>query len=209
MKARPLVALIDGPLAGAQQELHCALHPLAAGSPAARHAAVMAACIRAAAPEACFISHAIFPGRLSTTAASAAAALSAAAKGGAVIVHCSFGLTGRDPALTDAVAELMAAGKRIVASAPAQGRPVYPAAFPGVYSVQGDARCGLEEWSLLKLPGAHYGACPRDAASGLAGASVAAAHFTGLLMRELAAGRGPEMAGAAFRGRERRSGAGR
>ncbi|MFW8634867.1 hypothetical protein [Cribrihabitans pelagius] len=207
MTARPLVALIDGPLPGARHKLHCALHPLAAESPAARHAAVMAACIRAAAPKARFISHVIFPGRMSAAAAAAAAALSAAAEGGADVVHCSFGLPGKNPALAEAVAALLAAGKQVVASAPAQGGPVYPAAFPGVHSVQGDARCGPGQWSLLNLPGARFGACPRDAASGLAGASVAAAHFTGLLARNLAAGRGAEMTGAAFQGRERRSGA--
>ncbi|UWQ26848.1 hypothetical protein K3553_18875 (plasmid) [Leisingera aquaemixtae] len=209
MTRTPLIALIDGPLAADTSGLAsrmdlCELHPGAAESPAALHASHMAAAIRVNAPEAQFLGLSIFPGRLSTSLATLAEALRRAAESEAEIVHCSFGHGEARPLLAEAVAAVLAAGKLLVASAPARGAPVYPAGCDGVLSVQGDARCASGQWSLLDLPGARFGACPGAPGAPVRGASLAAAHFTGLLARaSLQDGIEAMLQTPAFRGRER------
>ena len=207
---RPVtIALIDGPLAPdhpalGRAEAFCTPHPDAALSPAARHAGAMAAAILRGAADAVLLSHVIFPGALTTSAAAVSAALDRAARSEADIVHCSFGI-GRDlPQLARAVAAVLAAGKRLVAAAPARGQAVYPALYSGVIAVQGDARCAPRDWSLLDLPHAAFGACPSGPDPAIRGASIAAAHFTGLLARHLPVGGEAAMRDrAAYHGRER------
>lgn len=209
MTPAPLIALIDGPLAADTPGLAgradiCDVHPRAAGSPAALHASCMAAAIRANAPDAQILGISIFPGRLSTTPATAAKALHRAAETEAAIVHCSFGHAGASPLLAAAAAAVLRSGKLLVASAPARGTPVCPADCDGVFSVQGDARCGAGQWSLLNLPAARFGACPGGPGSPVRGASLAAAHFTGLLARASAgSGIGEMLKTPSFTGRER------
>ena len=86
---------------------------------------------------------------------------------------------------------------------------MFPAAYPGVISVQGDARCEAGAWSWLNLPTAEFGACPSLAkGSEVAGGSVAAAHFTGHVANLKARGvddlHAALRSGATFVGRERR-----
>ncbi len=181
--------------------------PGAGQSPGARHAAAIARAILAGCPGARFVSLPVFGARLVTDASGLAQALEAAAE--AELVHCSLGLARPDEAVRRAVEALIGAGRLVVAAAPARGGPAWPAGFPGVASVQGDARCGPGEWSLLDLPRATFGACPRLEGEAVAGASVAAAHFSGLIARRLA-GSTPARALSAMRagarhvGRERR-----
>ncbi|QAX32443.1 hypothetical protein [Leisingera sp. NJS204] len=209
MTPAPLIALIDGPLAAdtpglAARTDFCELHPRAAESPAAQHAGYMAAAIRANAPAVQVLNLTIFPGRLATSLATVAKVLHHAACSKAQIVHCSFGHASASPELVEAVAAVLQAGKLLVASAPARGAPVYPAACIGVHSVQGDARCAPGQWSQLDLPGARYGACPGGPGIPVRGASLAAAHFTGLLARAGTGGRGKALLQTpAFTGRER------
>ncbi|KIC21891.1 hypothetical protein RA20_02590 [Leisingera sp. ANG-Vp] len=204
-----MIALIDGPLAADTPGLSartdaCALHLRAAESPAALHAAHMAAAIRANAPAARFLGISIFPGSLSTSLATAAEALYRAAESEAEIVHCSFGHTSASHLLTEAVTAVLAAGKLLTASAPARGAPVYPAACEQVFSVQGDARCTPAQWSRLDLPGARFGACAGSPGAAVRGASLAAAHFTGLLAHACMNGGVERMLRApSFTGRER------
>jgi hypothetical protein len=77
-----------------------------------------------------------------------------------------------------------------------------------VLRVTGDARCAPGEVSALGGAPADYGACPRDLEGASGGASIAAAHVTGLLARGLARGDADaaEILGRAVRflGRERR-----
>ncbi|WP_264214558.1 subtilisin-like serine protease QhpE [Leisingera thetidis] len=209
MPPAPLIALIDGPLPASTPGLSaradvCTLHPRAAESPAALHASHIAAAIRANAPAARLLGFSIFPGRLATSAATVADALHRAAESEAAIVHCSFGHASASPALAEGVAAVLHTGKLLVASAPARGTPVYPAACEGVLAVQGDARCSPGQWSLLNLPGARYGACPGNPGAVVRGASLAAAHFTGLLARACAQdGLESMLQTPAFTGRER------
>lgn len=208
---RPLIALIDGPLAPGHPA-RAACVPVAgkvpADSPGGRHATAVAQAILSNAPAARFLCLPVFGERLVTSAAVLARALRAAAQ--ADLAHCSLGLARPDPGIDAAVVGLLAAGRIVVAAAPARGGAVWPAACPGVTSVQGDARCGPGEWSRLDIPGAAFGACPRlEGTPGVAGASIAAAHLSGLIGR-LLEDRAPEAAltelrsRARFVGRERR-----
>lgn len=209
MTCAPLIALIDGPLAAdtpgfAGRMDMCGMHPRAGESPAALHASHMATAIRANAHHARILGFSIFPGRLSTSLATVSEALRRAAESEAEIVHCSFGHVSPSPVLAEAVTAALQAGKLVVASAPARGAPVFPAGYAGVLSVQGDARCTTAQWSKLCLPGARFGACPGGPATPVRGASLAAAHFTGLLARACTEGGAKVMLQTpTFNGRER------
>jgi len=212
--AGPIVALVDGPLPDGHPALVSRIDLAAPeslpGSASAQHAAAIVTTILAHAPSARIINFVIFGRKLTTSAEIVAGALTRA--DGADIIHCSFGLPRPDPALEAGVARLVAGGRLIVAASPARGDPVWPAGFPGVTSVQGDARCGPADWSMLSLPHADFGACPRSATQpAIAGSSMAAAHLTGHFAARLARGiaRGDLIetmaCEARFSGRERRS----
>jgi len=209
-----VIAVVDGPLP-ADRPAVVARHwladpsPASLASPAARHAAALLAAIRRNAPTAGIVSLVVFTGGLACPAERVARAFDRAA--GAAIALCAFGMGRHDAAVARAAARLQAAGTILVAAAPARGDPVYPAALPGVVAVQGDARCGPGDWSHLGLATAEFGACPRSAQPRLpAGASLAAAHFAGLVAARLAAGDAPAAVLTALRrdarhlGRERR-----
>lgn len=207
-----LVALVDGllrPDHPAFAEAVDLTGAAVAESPAGRHALAMASAIGQGAPGARILSLAVFAGTLATRAEILARALSVAAEREVDIVHCSLGLARDDPGVAAAVARLLQKGAVVVAAAAARGGPVWPAALPGVIAVQGDARCGPGEWSRLHLPTADYGADPRLAGDpAIGGASVAAAHLTGIIAASGVLGERDARRmlddGAAHIGRERR-----
>lgn len=213
---RPLrLALIDGPLGPDDPALDHAVRLRPGDGPHSRaHAAAMRAAILAGCPEARLLSLAVFGDRLATDAATIAAALDMAAALGAGLALCAFGMARPDPGLAAACTRLAASGCAIVAAAPARGGPAYPASLPGVVSVQGDARCGPDQWSRLGPPAAaDWGACPQaQGHEPAAGASTAAAHFAGRLAAALADSPSLDAAlehlrqTASFHGRERRTG---
>jgi subtilisin family serine protease len=127
---------------------------------------------------------------------------------GARLVNLSLGLAHDRAVLRAAVADALAAGLILIASTPARGAPVYPAAYPDVLRVTGDARCEPDQLSALGGEPADYGACARDLDGMPGGASLAAAHVTGLLARGLDAGEQDVAAilgrSVRYRGRERR-----
>lgn len=146
----------------------------------------MRAAALAGCPGARLLSLGVFGAGLSTDAATVAAALDRAAALGAEVALCAFGMGRRDEAIAAACARLLAAGTAVVAAAPARGEPCWPAALPGVASVQG-TRCGPGEWSALGPPAPDWGACPvAPGHEGAAGSSTAAAHFAGLLAARMA-----------------------
>jgi hypothetical protein len=190
VKTGPTVALLDGPLAENHPALLSRIYLVPPGTqddPGARHASSIAAAILAHAPSARIVNLVIFGAKLTTSAELVAKAMSLADMQD--IVHCSFGLPRPDPALEAEVARLVAVDRPIIAASPARGNPVWPAQFPGVITVQGDARCGPAEWSHLALPHARFGACPRTVDQPeIAGSSIAAAHLTGHLVARFASG---------------------
>lgn len=205
------IALVDGALPKdwpglERQACFCE----ADGTPhAGRHAEAMARSIQDHAPEADLVNAVVFPGRLATSLASVCAALDWLGQDPPDIVLCAFGMARSSVDLGLAVSRLQQAGTTLIASAPARGGLVYPAALYGVLSVQGDARCAADELSRLDLPHATFGACAEaDGCPDIRGASPAAAHAAGLLAacKTTASGRVSSCLEAAvrYRGREAR-----
>ncbi len=161
------VALIDGPLNGPD-------------TPAKRHASAMRQAILRLCPTAKITSFPVFETTLTCSVADICAEMKQAIATAPELVLCSFGLPRDPPSLFDQIENLHRTGAVIVASRPARSAtPVWPAAYPGVFAVQGDARCQVEDWSFLGDQ-RWFGACPiLDQAQGLVGASIAAAHFAG------------------------------
>ena len=157
------------------------------GGAAARHASALARALRHHAPMAVIDSYVVFRDGLATDVATIIAALEAAAETEARLVHCSFGLGRADDGLAWAVERLVGQGKLVVASAPASGAAVYPAALPNVFAVQGDARCGPVDWTWLaeETPQAEFAAHAGRVGDPVRGASLAAAHFSGLMLARL------------------------
>ncbi len=205
------VGLIDGTLPGdwpglVGQEWFCRPDgaELASG-----HAEAMAQTVCTHVEDVLLLNAVVFPGQLSTTLDAICAALSWLAEDPPDIVLCAFGMARSSVELSVAVARLQRAGCLMVASAPARGGQAYPAAYDGVLSVQGDARCGKAELSKLDLPQATFGACPMAAGrEDIRGASAAAAHLAGLLARSVQGSEGRGLVGletfVRYRGRERR-----
>ena len=129
---------------------------------------------------------------------------------GASVVNMSLGLHAERESLRHAVDAAVAAGVVLVASSPAAGKPVYPAAWPGVLAVSGDARCAPGEWALYHDRLAEIGACPgghqHQPHQAGGGASFAAAHVSGLVAVQLANGDSATQALARLREQARFSG---
>lgn len=168
------IVLIDGPLDGPD-------------TPAQRHARAMVAAIERQGSRSIAVhSLPVFTDRLTTSATRVSDALFESADRQPSIVLCSLGLPRRDSRMISALDRCVDAGVRVVASRPARStQAVWPAAHRPVFAVQGDARCQPSQYSCLG-PERWFGACPAlDDQGVVAGASVAAAHFAGILARLL------------------------
>lgn len=153
---------------------------------------------------------------VATTPAAVAEAIHWCVGNGANLIHLSLGVANDRPALAGAVKAANASGALVVASTPARGTPSFPAAYPGVLRATGDARCAVDEISLLEQAPLTMGACAVFAAPTgrlMRGASVGAAHLTRFIVAKLTPGVGSASPGellpahAVYRGRERRVGA--
>lgn len=178
------IGLVDGALAQdwpglAEQSWFCQ----ADGSQYAQgHASAMAETLQTRNSRITLFNAVVFPGQLSTSVQTICDALDWLIENPPEIVLCSFGMARTSVELSVKINSLQQAGSLIVASAPARGQPVYPAAIDGVISVQGDARCAPDELSQLDLPQASFGACPvATRHPDIRGASAAAAHMACLL----------------------------
>lgn len=156
------------------------------------HGTTLARIITATAPCAGILSAEVFDAAGTAAPAVIAAGLEWLAEQGAVIVNMSFGLHADREVLRAACITALQADVLLVAAVPARGDAVYPAAYPGVIRVTGDARCRAGEFSLLEESRVDFGACP-----GLmehtphqpgAGSSLAVAHVTGELAAHLCSG---------------------
>ena len=154
----------------------------------------------------------IFDARLRTDARTAAAAIDWLLESGARLINLSFGLREDRAVLREACARAAAAGVLLVASSPARGQPVFPAAYPEVLRATGDARCARGEISWLGSAQADVGAHVRSLDGEVAGASMGCAHACAALAAWFYAhpqGSNAEAiaalrAGARYRGIERR-----
>ncbi|WCD82795.1 subtilisin-like serine protease QhpE [Pseudomonas sp. TUM22785] len=155
----------------------------------------------------------VFGERWQTSPLQVAAALYWLLEQDVALITMSLGLRNDRPVLREACVLAQSAGVLLCASSPAQGAPVYPAGYPGVIRITGDARCAPGQWSWLNSPQADFGA-PVSAANGAAGASMACAALSGIISAHLREHPGASREavlnwlheGAAFTGPERRHG---
>jgi len=125
----------------------------------------------------------IFDASLRASAAQAAAAIDWLVDGGARLVNLSFGLREDREVLREACARALSHGVLLVASAPARGAAVFPAAYPGVLRATGDARCAPGEHSWLGTAQADAGGAARTPCRRVAGASAGCAHVSAAIIR--------------------------
>lgn len=143
------------------------------------HGSVVCETILSRAPHARLCVAQVFDERGVTSPLQIAAALHWLGGQGVRVINLSLGVRQDRPILREAVAELVEAGVLVCASSPARGEPVFPASYPGVIRVTGDARCGEGEWSWLDSLQADFGASVK--VSGRSGASLGCAAFCGCL----------------------------
>lgn len=113
---------------------------------------------------------------------------------GVQLINMSFGMPAASPRLAQACRDAADAGIVLVASAPARGAPVYPAAFAHCIAVTGDARCAPGDVTWLATAAADFGTHPliepgHPERGG--GASIATARMSGLIAAMLQAGVAP------------------
>ena len=177
------------------------------------HGTAVAAIVLAHAPAAQLASAQAFNGARSADAACVAEAIAWCLEQQVRVINLSLALRADHPQLRLACRTAQARGAIVVGAHPARGGSVYPAAYPGVLAVSGDARCRTQEWSVIE-PGRWYGTAA-VAADGVTagGASYAAARLSAFAACFLSDSPGCGAAefrqwleaGAAFRGRERRA----
>lgn len=175
------------------------------------HGSAVLDALAGAAPRARFCVAQVFTERWQTSPLQIAAALQWLIEQRVALINLSLGLRNDRPVLRDACAVARQAGILLCASSPAQGEAVYPASYPGVIRITGDARCAPGQWSWLDNAQADFGASVA-AVNGVAGASIACAALSGLIVDFLCREPGADQAaalawlraGAAFVGPERR-----
>lgn len=140
------------------------------------------------APQARLAVAQVFFDRLTTTPSQVAAAIHWLLEQRVDLINLSLGLRADRPALRAACAAALRAGVTLCAATPARGEPVYPAAYPGVLRMTGDARCGEREWSCLETRYADFGAFVRSPDGQVAGASIGSACLSGHIAAWLATG---------------------
>ncbi|PRA67877.1 peptidase S8 and S53 subtilisin kexin sedolisin [Pseudomonas sp. MYb187] len=145
------------------------------------HGSAVAEAITSRAGEARLCVAQVFDQRGVTTALQVAAAIDWLLGCEVRVINLSLGLREDRPALSQACQAAVEAGVLVCASSPAQGAPVYPAAYPGVLAVTGDARCDAGQWTWLDSPQACFAACVRSADARLSGASLGCAALSGHL----------------------------
>lgn len=177
------------------------------------HGTAVLEAIHQRAPAARFHVAQVFDRRGVTSALQIAAAIDWLVAQQVRVINLSLGLRQDRSLLREACAAATARGVLLCASSPAQGEGVYPANYPGVVRVTGDARCDAQQWTWLDTQQADFAACVRGAGAGQSGASLGCAALTGHIARFLDARRDASnreitqwlQDNAHYRGRERRT----
>ncbi len=143
------------------------------------HGSAMLAAISQRAPAAQFCVAQVFDGRGVTSALQIATAIDWLIACKVRLINLSLGLRQDRELLRHACGAAQEAGILLCASSPAQGAAVYPASYPGVVRVTGDARCLAEQWSWLDSAQADFGACVHGDDPRQSGASLGCAALSG------------------------------
>ncbi|MBD9443956.1 S8 family serine peptidase [Pseudomonas sp. PDM04] len=178
------------------------------------HGSAVIEAIAQRAPSAVFCVAQVFDQRGVTSALQIATAIDWLIAQDVSLINLSLGLRQDRPLLRTACAAAVARGIVLCASSPAQGEGVYPASYPQVLRVTGDARCTEQQWSWLDSAQADFAACVRGTYPGQSGASLGCAalsgHIAGFLLTHPDASRQQIIdwlqANARYRGPERRVG---
>jgi subtilisin family serine protease len=185
----------------------------AAGDDALGHGAEIARIILDFAPTSSLVCAQAFSDRFVADAALVAQSIHWCLEQRVRIINLSFGLHSDIEVLRHACRRAAASGVLLVAAFPARGDPVYPAAYPDVVAVSGDARCDGSSWSVIE-PDRLIGASTASAdGKSHGGASYAAARISGHAARFFGAWPNADardcmawlQSDATFRGRERRT----
>ncbi|MDY0057126.1 MAG: S8 family serine peptidase [Methyloversatilis sp.] len=189
------VGLIDGALDLSQGDAVYAAfgdEPLRADERG--HGSQIARCVLAHAPQARLAVAQVFGRSRETTVDAVLDGLYWLIGQGVQLINMSFGMPAASPRLAQACRDAADAGVVLVASAPARGAPVYPAAFAHCIAVTGDARCAPGDVTWLATAAADFGTHPliepgHPERGG--GASIATARMSGLVAAMLQAGVAP------------------
>lgn len=149
------------------------------------HGSALAATVATTAPGVKLLMAQVFFQQWQTRPAQVAAAIDWLCASGARVINLSLGLRSDRPVLHQACDRALAAGVILVASSPARGEAVFPAAYNGVIRATGDARCDRDEISWLDSPQADVGGCVAAVCGSVAGASVGAAYISAHIARYL------------------------
>lgn len=157
------------------------------------HGTTIAKTILQIAPNVELLIAKVFHEKWVTTPAQVAAAIDWLVMEGAQIINLSLGLRNDRAVLRKACQSALAQNVFLCAATPALGEPVYPASYPGVIRVTGDARCSPKQFSFINSHRADVGCCVKAQDMAVAGASVATGYFSGHLAEYL-----PQLSGRSF-----------
>jgi len=147
------------------------------------HANAVASAILKHCPEAQLLDAAILDHRLSCATDTLIDAIRWVLDEGATVVNLSLGLRRDVPELDAVCRAAWEAGCVLVASMPAQGAIVYPAAYETVVSASGDARCMGTQITAMGTDKIDFAGCVRDHETGLAGSSIGCANVSGAIAK--------------------------
>lgn len=162
------------------QLLQDALHDDSLG-----HGSAVIEAIAQRAPGATFCVAQVFDQRGVTSTLQIAAAIDWLLTQNVRLINLSLGVRQDRSLLREACALAVSHGVLLCASSPAQGEGVFPANYPQVLRVTGDARCTPNQWSWLDTAQADFAACARATAAGQSGASLGCAALSGHLAAQL------------------------
>lgn len=150
------------------------------------HGSAVIDAISRRAPSARFCVAQVFDQRGVTSALQIATSIDWLVEQNVRLINLSLGLRQDRSLLREACAVALERGVLLCASSPAQGAAVFPASYPGVLRVTGDARCGEQQWSWLDSQQADFGACVRGTQPGQSGASLGCGALSGHIAQYLA-----------------------
>ncbi|OOV87868.1 subtilisin-like serine protease QhpE [Oceanospirillum linum] len=143
------------------------------------HGSRVLAVIRHQVPMASFYCAQVFQQSFSTTTLQLSAAIDWLVEQEVDLINLSLGVRQDKSELENSVLSALRSGVLLAAANPAQGAAVYPAAYPGVFRMTGDARCQRHEWSYLETAQGDFGGHVKSLDGQQSGASMGTAWMTG------------------------------